>query len=203
MKRGVLAIVAGVLVCAAGTWAGPLQNGSFEEEETEQDNAYGDLAANWGRWGNWMNRETSWKPVKKGKCLIGYHHWRIEEESSSGIYQDVEDTPAGAEITFTICASKDSDTNAESVELRLEKLNGEDVVASQIYPMAAVKSGGWGKLSVTGTNPDEGVRVVVVVTPAQAEERTGAVKFDDASLKVSGEKGDGVAARRSGRGSAG
>lgn len=164
-----------------------LLNGSFEDPEQELDNPYGDLAAHWGRWGCWINRESAWKPVRDGKCLIGYHHWEIEEGSESGIYQDITGTPANAECTFTIEAYKDSGSNAESVELRIEKAGGFETIASKIFPLGEMKANGWRKLAVTGRTGADGVRVLVVVRPRGDGERKGALKFDDASVKFKDE----------------
>jgi hypothetical protein len=159
-----------------------LQNGSFEDPETTTDNPFGDLAAKWGRWGNWMNRETIWEPTHSGKSMIGYHHWEIKEITTSGLFQDVPGVPPGKMCTFSIHAFKDDKTNAESVELRLEKLNGGEAIASKIFAMADIATGGWGTISVSGRNPGEGLRVLIVVTPAQSGTREGCVKFDDATL---------------------
>ena len=177
-------IILALLVCATMVFAGDvLQNGSFENPEADLDNPFGDLAAGWGRWGNWVNRETGWKPTKKGGCIMGYHHWQIEDDSSSGFFQDIDAVAEGAPLTFSVYASKDKDTNAEFIELRIEKLNGDGQIASQIYPVDQIK-GGWDKLTVSGVAAGEGVRVVVVVKPLATGERKGAVKFDEAELEV-------------------
>lgn len=160
-----------------------LENDSFEDAEEEADNPFGDLAAHWGRWGSWMNRESIWKPVKDGKCVMGYHHWQIESADGSGIYQDIEDVPAGAEVTFSIHVARDTGTNAECVEVRLEGMGGAGTIASQIVPIGDLKSG-WTKISVSGLTQGGGVRVLVSVTPKAEGQRKGAVKFDAASLKI-------------------
>ena len=162
-----------------------LANKSFEDPDTEADNPYGDLAAGWGRWGAWINRESEWKPTKQGKCMIGYHHWEIEDGNTSGIYQDLPGTPAGAEVTFSVYASRDKDTNAQWIEMRLEPFNGGETLASKIFPMEMVKKG-WDRLEVTGKSPAEGVRVLVIVKPAEGEDRRGCVKLDDADVDVAG-----------------
>ncbi|MFH0879791.1 MAG: hypothetical protein V2A34_08775 [Lentisphaerota bacterium] len=158
-------------------------NPSFEDPETEVENLYGDLAAHWGRWGAWMNRESAWSPTHSGIGLIGYHHWEIQAADESGLYQDVKEIPAGKNITFSIYAYSDRDTNVQSVELRLEKLGGYEVLASQVYSMEHLKTATWTALSVTGRNVSEGVRVLVIVKPAPAPPRRGAVKFDDAAME--------------------
>ena len=96
-------------------------------------------------------------------------------------------------VSFTVYVSRDKDTNAESVELRIEKLNGEGQIASQVYPVNQI-SGGWDKLSVSGVSSGEGVRVVVVVKPLPQGERKGALKFDEAEVNVKkgGMDGSGV-----------
>ncbi len=174
-----------ISVCAQDTPVSPaaqLLNASFEDAETAADNPYGDLAAHWGRWGNWMNREAQWAPVHGGKCMVGYHHWEIKETSSSGLYQDVPGTAPDRTYTFTVHAFKDDKTNVGTVELRLEKLNGGEILASKTYSCAEIPTGSWDPISVTGKSPGEGLRVVIVVTPAQSDPREGCVKFDDATL---------------------
>ena len=159
-------------------------NPSFEDPETEAENLYGDLAAHWGRWGAWMNRETAWSPTHSGIGMIGYHHWEIQSADDSGLYQDVQETPPGKQITFKIHAYMDRDTNAQWVELRLEKLGGFETVASQQYSMEHLKQATWTQLSVSGSNVAAGVRILVVVRPAAAPPRKGAIKFDDATVDI-------------------
>lgn len=160
-----------------------LKNPSFEEGEPGAENVHGDLAYHWGRWGNWFNRELLWKPTRNGKCMMGYHHWRIEEESSSGIYQDIPDAPAGANGTFIVRAYQDKGTNLENVELRIEKGGSGDTLASRVYPGKNLPEGSWSKLSVSLTDcPEGGIRVLIIVTPSPEEPREGCLKFDDAEL---------------------
>jgi hypothetical protein len=176
------ALIAAALTCAGMTQAQELKNTSFEEPDTTSDNPYGDRAENWGRWGNWMNRESNWTPTKSGSCLIGYHHWEIQEKDSSGLYQDVEGIPAGKEVTFSINAMNDADI--VNVELRLEKLGGKGTLASKFFTPAEIKKNSWTQLSVTGKTTDDGIRVLVIVNPKVDAPRAGATKFDDAELKV-------------------
>lgn len=182
MKKNVIVFVV-VLAVVGSAWAG-LKNPSFEDLELEQDNPYGDLAAHWGRWGEWMNRETAWKPTKSGKCLMGYHHWDVKGSDSSGFYQDVEDLEPGAEYEFSIYAMVDKNTNAEKVELRIEKAGGFVTIASQTYGIDEIDKSKWSRLSVSGKVPNDetGLRVLVVAYPAKSGARDGAIKFDDADL---------------------
>jgi hypothetical protein len=181
----VLVMAFGLAVNAQAAGAIKLANASFEDPEQEVDNPYGDLAARWGRWGCWINRESEWRPTKQGSCLVGYHHWQVEDANTSGIYQDIAGTAAGSEIRFSIYASKDKDTNVESIELRLEPYNGGDSIASKVYSIEEIKKGGWAKLEVAGKGTGEGIRVLVVVKPAADGERVGCIKFDEADLDVS------------------
>lgn len=164
-------------------WAG-LKNPSFEDLELEQDNPYGDLAAHWGRWGEWMNREAAWKPTKSGKCLMGYHHWEVKGSDSSGFYQDVDGLESGAEYEFSVYAMADKNTNAEKVEIRLEKVGGFVTIASQTYGIDELVKNKWSRLSVSGKVPEDetGLRVLVIAYPAKNGPRHGAIKFDDADL---------------------
>ena len=181
-------VAVSMLLWAAGSGtdalAQLLKNGGFEDPETQLDNPYGDIAAYWGRWGNWMNRETAWVPTHSGNSLMGYHHWEITDDSDSGCYQDVPEAPAGKTYSFSVYAFKDEKSNAQSVELRLEKLNGGETLASRVYTIDEVKTAGWGEMSVSGANTTDGIRVLIVVKPKEVTGREGAVKFDDASLTV-------------------
>jgi len=161
-----------------------LLNPSFEEAEQNLENPYNDLAATWGRWGNWMNRESAWTPVRSGACMMGYHHWRILEDTTSGVFQDVQGTPSGVNLTFAVHAFKDPDTNAESVELRLEKIMGGTLINSRVYTIEELRNSTWMKLMVNGTNDEGGVRVLFSVKPRQGGGRQGCVKFDDAELSA-------------------
>ncbi len=179
MAALVCVFVAGMISTAS---ANLLQNPSFEDPETQADNPYGDIAAFWGRWGHWMNRETGWKPTRTGKCLMGYHHWEINDPETSGFYQDVDDVTAGQQCVFTIYAAKDKDTNAEAIELRIEKTGGFETLGSVVYKLSDLKGSGYTPLSVSAAAVEDGVRVTVMVTPSKTSPRNGAIKFDDASL---------------------
>ena len=61
-----------------------LKNPSFEDAGASPDNA-----ADWSRWGDWINRESEWIPTHSGKCLIGYHHWQITKPDNSGMWQEI------------------------------------------------------------------------------------------------------------------
>ena len=57
---------AAICVAFSCSWvqaAPELINGSFEEGGTPSDTAVG-----WTRWGEWINRETDWKPVRTGQA---------------------------------------------------------------------------------------------------------------------------------------
>lgn len=182
MKTAAVLIVSVLASAVPGVW-GQLVNGSFEEPETVLPNPYSDLAVNWGRWGNWMNRETAWVPARSGQCLIGYHHWKIMEPATSGIYQDITNIPPGSSCSFGVFVYKDPETDAELVTLRLEKIGGFQVLASRVYSMRDLRSS-WQRLSVEGTNDTPGLRVLIEIKPKESPVRSGAIKFDDAELKV-------------------
>ena len=160
-----------------------LKNASYEEAGSTAD-----AAANWSRWGDWMNRETGWTPTHGGQCLVGYHHWQVTTNGSSGLWQDVTTVKAGQKFRFTIYVSADvpqSGSPADKVELRLEAMRGghEVTIESVTTSVADLqKDPGWHQLSVSGTTPEDNLRVLVVVTPA-ADARGGSVKFDDADLE--------------------
>ena len=42
----------------------------------------------------------------------------------------------------------------------------------------------WHEMSVTGTTPEDNLRVLIVVTPAPQNGRGGAVKINDAALEL-------------------
>ena len=181
MARNFLLLVLPALLVGATVASGQLLNGGFEDPETKQDNPYGDIAACWGRWGNWMNRETAWEPTHSGTCLMGYHHWDVRETTPSGFYQDVATVPTGSVCLFGIYAYKDPGTDAEFVELRLERAGGFHILASRVYQMNELRSA-WQLLWIKATNDAAGVRVLVSVKPKEVGGRGGAIKFDDAEL---------------------
>lgn len=187
-KRAVLAVIAAILVGAMHpAWSGALVNGSFEQEGETPDRAAG-----WARWGDWLNRETSWRPTRSGKCLLAYHHGRIRKSDSSGLWQDVREVPRGAPVTFSVYASADQAENGKedfaAVELRLETtLYGEQsTVASHKWSREAIETNGrWSRLAVHGVAPTELLRVLIIVYPgAGGTTRGGAVKFDEARLDI-------------------
>jgi hypothetical protein len=156
-----------------------LQNPSFEDA-----GATPDVAANWNRWGNWINRETDWSPTHSGTCLIGYHHWQVVDNQTSGIWQDVQNIKAGQRFTFSIWVYSDqTNSPASSIELRLEAtVDGKQVTISSATTLVKdMPFNDWHQLTVTGTTPKDNLRVLFAVTPS-AGNRDGAIKFDDASL---------------------
>jgi hypothetical protein len=183
MSRRVMGMVLGLVLAAMSASGQALVNPSFENEGTQAD-----LAAGWSRWGDWINRETGWSPVKDGVCLLGYHHWQIEKPDNSGLYQDLT-VEAGKQYTFGIYGNgdpaKDGAKDVESIELRLESKVGDaqTTVASKTYLFKDLASGTeWSALRVSGTAPNTSLRVLVIVNPAKEGPRGGAVKFDLATL---------------------
>jgi glucan 1,3-beta-glucosidase len=160
-----------------------LANGSFERQADR-----GDLAAGWNRWGQWMNRETGWAPTHSGSAEIGYHHWQITSEDTSGWWQDVSVEP-GKRYTFSIYAQRDvppsGQTEARTLELRIESVTdrGEVTLNSRTFDVGTLAGGKeWTRLSVSGTANDPRLRVLMVIAPAADGPRGGAVKLDDAML---------------------
>lgn len=186
MRSSAWLVVLILAVAQAAAFAGepvPLVNPSFEES-AKADDPKADLAAGWGRWGHWINRETGWSPTRSGDCIIGYHHWEIPEKDSSGIYQDLADVPAGCDVTFSVYAYVDEKTDAEHIELRLEPKDGGKTLASQKYELRTLAPAMWQNIEVSGTTVEPGLRVLIIITPREAGPRTGAIKFDDAELLI-------------------
>jgi hypothetical protein len=163
-----------------------LVNPSFEDAGDASDRAAG-----WNRWGEWLNREEGWTPVRSGHCILGYHHWEIPSANDSGAYQDVTGTVKGTPYTFGIYASadkaKDASKNAVGIELRLEStVDGHQVtIASKLYKVAELPPDAWQKLTVTGAPTNDTFRVLVIVTPSpENNTRGGALRFDDAFLEL-------------------
>jgi hypothetical protein len=174
--------VIALLMMAAVSAGAQLVNSSFENKGPQDDQAEG-----WLRWGDWMNRESTWTPVKDGVYIIGYHHWQIEKSDNSGLYQDMK-VEAGKNYTFSIYANADvsaDSKNAENVELRIEStVNGtQATVASKTYNLSDIATGtDWSKLQVSGVAPNDTLRVLVVINPAKEGPRGGALKFDAVEL---------------------
>ena len=179
-------VMGALLLGAASAGAEVLKNASFEEpvDAGLGYNWVSDRAVHWERWGGWFNRETTWTPVINGQCMMAYHHWRIQGDETSGIYQDIGDVPAGQPYTFGIKIMRDKGANADYVEVRLESYLGGQALASKIFRMSEMKGGKWMPVSITAIPPTKGIRVLVITKPGRAAQRKGAIKFDDASLMV-------------------
>jgi hypothetical protein len=186
---GCLLISAGVVsakVAVTGTVVTPqLVNPSFEDPGDATDRAAG-----WGRWGQWMNREDQWTPVRSGRCILGYHHWQVSDAKDSGIYQDVEYVVKGMTYKFGIYINLDKaqkpSQNARTVELRLESIvEGQpQAVASKAYKVDDLIADQWQKLTVSGTPVADTLRVLVIIAPSpQDGTRGGALRMDDAFLE--------------------
>ena len=161
-----------------------LKNGSFEEPVNSGlgYNWVSDRALCWERWGGWFNRETTWSPVSDGQCMVAYHHWRIQGNDTSGIYQDIPGVKKGKPYTFGIRVFKDKGCNAEYIEVRIEPYLGGAPLATNLYKMIDLRSGRWNDLMVTGTPVSTGARVLVITKPGRTNARKGALKFDSAAL---------------------
>jgi endoglucanase len=164
-----------------------LRNASFETKTTQRE----DRAADWQAWGQWLNRESGWSPKRDGQCVLGYHHYRIEQPESSGWYQDVTGLSPGETYTFAVWANRDKPAEGkfgpDSIELRVEYVEGDRVwqLASRTYKVNDLASGdAWSRLSVKATIPRGRARLLLVVNPSNRTPRDAALKFDDASLRV-------------------
>jgi hypothetical protein len=162
-----------------------LKNPSFEAP-ADKKKPHGELAADWGRWGAYLNREDAWDSPHNGKCMLAYHHWQILDNESSGVYQDVEKSDPNVAYEFSVYVFIDPDTNADNIELRIEKLWGNGPVAAKKYYLGSIESKSWKRINVEGVPAEPGLRATLVVTPAQNKARNGAVKFDDARLSKKG-----------------
>jgi endoglucanase len=161
-----------------------LSNGSFEEQGDQ-----GDVAANWNRWGAWMNREANPMPSQSGKAGIVYYHSRITSDGASGWWQDADSVP-GKRYTFSIYAQQDPPANGENaartVELRLESVtnDGQVTLNSQTFDVSKLPTrNDWMRLSVSGTAQTARIRVLAVMNPAADGPRGGTVKVRDAALQ--------------------
>ncbi|NCC50861.1 MAG: hypothetical protein EOM20_06550 [Spartobacteria bacterium] len=160
-----------------------LKNPSFEEPE-DSDNWESDHSAAWERWGMWMNREIGWVPRRTGEGITGYHHWEVIGADSSGLFQDVEGVPALSECQFSIHALIDEMTDIEELRLRLEPLGGGDPYEAAVIEGDEISTVTWDYLAISGVNTRPGVRVVVEIIPSGNEKKNGALKLDDAELRI-------------------
>lgn len=175
----------------SGRWVDvAIANPSFETADQSDD-----MAKNWNRWGQWINRETQWEPVNDGRSIIGYHHFRIQGDSSSGLWQDISVQP-GQRLRFQIAANADLGSNAaaESVELRIEDVSADgesNELAQKKYDVSQLSTGSdWSTLEVIGEATGDRVRLVIEITPSKDDQgsRDGSVKLDSATLAF--ESGD-------------
>lgn len=167
-----------------------LQNGSFETVKNAQTES--DQAQRWNRWGQWLNRQTDWSPVRTGQAILAYHHWEIADTESSGVWQDVDGLTPGARYTFEVYANLDpgqADGSAApaSVELRLEtpRADGSTLtLATRTFPARDLATGdAWSRLTLNAPATGGTMRALLVVYPAEDAPRGGALKFDDVSLR--------------------
>jgi hypothetical protein len=159
-----------------------LSNASFEDAGDQPDRA-----ATWQRWGNWINREDSWTPTKSGQCVLGYHHWRIENADDSGVWQDVK-VEAGKTYRLVVPMLADPGENpVDSVTVALEAtVDGRQVtlVDETARGIDLQTSTTWSGLSIQAVAPADTIRVLIRVRPKKDAPRGGAVKFDDVHLGV-------------------
>lgn len=175
-----------ILTAFAASGENLLKNPSFEELMLDT----GDQAADWSRWGQWLNREMDWTPVRDGRALIAYHHWRIEDSGDSGMWQDVANVKAGKRYTFSVYANADTGQSGRrpprEVELRLEStLNGRQVVINsrKFLGQQIAQGERWSRLEISGTAASDTLRALIIVYPARKSDRDGAIKLDQASLE--------------------
>lgn len=178
-------IVSAKVTVLDDTGSPKLVNPSFEDAGDAPDRAAG-----WSRWGDWINREEQWTPVRSGHCILGYHHWQITDANNSGVYQDVEHVVGGMNYTFGIYANLDKAKgparDALTIELRLESIvaGQQQIVATKLYRVADLAPDQWEKLTVSGAPVNDSLRVLVIITPSrQNGTRGGAIRFDDAFLE--------------------
>ncbi len=160
-----------------------LKNRSFELP-LDPENWGCDQPASWIRWGSWLNRETSWTPTHGGKCLLGFHHWRLQGADNAGLYQDIRDAEPGQHYRFAIQAWPDKKTNVDRIELHMYSYHGGSMLTSRVYQVRKLKGDQWNELELIGSTPANGLRVAVIVEPKRSGMRKGALKLDDASLTL-------------------
>ena len=179
-------ILAAIFLTAGLTMAQQITNGSFEDFVDDPGAPEG-----WSTWGEWIKRETGWWPTFSGKAMLGYHHWQVKGDFTSGVWQDIQGVKAGQKFKFSVSMMvdkhEDGANTAEEVELILEctKNGQQETVATKKIPLADFPADGqWREVSVEGTTPVNSLRVLISVQPAREGSRTSAVKFDDATLEV-------------------
>lgn len=181
----VLAGLVTLVPCPAPAPEPQLLNSSFEEPGGEGRLWISDRAMAWERWGAWFNRETTWAPTYDGQCLAAYHHWSIQGDDTSGLFQDIASVPTNKPYLFGIKVLRDKGTNADYVELRMEPFQGGSPFASALFRMGDLNSDKWQDISVTGVGMTPGMRVLVIVKPGRSSQRKGALKFDCARFESS------------------
>ena len=183
MRAGTrFAVALACLSLSASANAQQLKNSSFEESKDKKKPHF-EEAADWGRWGAYINRHDDWDTPHNGKCMLAYHHWQISDNETSGVYQDVEKAVAGATYEFSVYVFVDKDANVDNIELKIEKLWGNGPVTAKKFYLGSIKVGSWERLSVQGTPDEAGFRSTLVVAPAKDKARSGSIKFDDAKIR--------------------
>jgi len=164
-----------------------LLNPGFDEPKQASCPEY-DEAAGWERWGSWANRFAN-QPQEKarhGDGLIVYVHWR-SDSPDAGWYQDVKNLTGGVFYQFSVWARWDANCNASNVELRIESTDKHIPYKIDRYTAHDIKDK-WTYITVQARLPREvnEARIVIKCTHGYGgtvEPASGAIKFDDASLK--------------------
>lgn len=178
-----------VLLGVSGlTNAAELANPSFDEPESSDPSEY-DQAAGWERWGSWANRhenQPEWKP-RSGLGLIAYHHWQ-SDSPSAGWCQDVTNLVGGSSYRFSVWAQWEPNCNAENVELRIEPFGGGAPLAVETFTSETVDQT-WTYITVQAKLPPSVTEARCVIRcnhgfGGAVQDARGAIKFDDAALKL-------------------
>ncbi len=162
-----------------------LTNGSFETAGDDTQPA----PQTWRAWGAGLVRAEA-ETAPQGDAVAAYRHETAGATRDVGWYQDVALDRRQRFCTFSILARRDSaskaDSDAARVELRLEMTHqGRQIaIASRTYDAAHLSADNWARLHVAGLAPASNVRVLLVVSPAEAAPRGGDLLFDDARLTI-------------------
>lgn len=185
MKKILLTFLLLVVAVLEGYSQG-LVNSNFGDEGEDPS-----IADRWKTWGDWIRREPSWYPKPGSGVLMGYHHYRISNEATSGFYQDIEDAKAGSTVRFYIFVILDRHdpllNRPEKIELILESGKGEEKkeFAKTELPLAEFEADmPWQEITVEGKMPADGLRVKVSITPSPSAPRSSSLKFAEANLEI-------------------
>ncbi|MEM7629463.1 MAG: cellulase family glycosylhydrolase [Planctomycetota bacterium] len=142
----------------------------------------------WSLSGGFIGREVGWTPTRSGNSLLAYRHWQSSGGGPSIARQTVSGLTPGQRYEYSAFVNRDDVTGAQAdrMTIRIETLDTPSLVLEErswsVGDLATGSSFSRVGLEFAATGP--AVRVSMQFFPASGGNRDGAVKVDDARLRV-------------------